>query len=213
MQKSHVKQTKIPPQTGLYSSHLMGHSILLKIFLICLFVLIKVFPVMFTCLPENTTRISERNDICSNPCVFPNMYVFIVLKSSFAQCRIDGMICRCNCNFPNFEKARKTEKNKENPRKSRVFCLISFKRLILGCYGLKRYRLFIANRGSSEFSRHKAHLCLILQGFFYFFFFFTNLCLCFIQFSQTITQPLFRVRRNLVFPGRLINFLIDRSSY
>ena len=35
--------------------------------------------------------------------------------------------------FSNFEKARKTAKNEENPRKSRVFGAISFLVALIGC--------------------------------------------------------------------------------
>ena len=44
------------------------------------------------------------------------------------------------CINSNFEKVRKTAKNEENPRKSRVFRPASFKTGTLGCYGLKRWR-------------------------------------------------------------------------
>ena len=44
------------------------------------------------------------------------------------------------CLKSNFEKVRKTAKNEENPRKSRVFRPASFKTGTLGCYGLKRWR-------------------------------------------------------------------------
>jgi len=37
--------------------------------------------------------------------------------------------------FENFKKARKTEKNGENPRKSRVFGAISFLVALIGCAG------------------------------------------------------------------------------
>jgi len=43
--------------------------------------------------------------------------------------------------FSNFEKARKTVKNEENPRKSRVFRAISFLVALIGKSDQKRYHL------------------------------------------------------------------------
>ncbi len=50
------------------------------------------------------------------------------------------------CLNSNFEKVRKTAKNEENPRKSRVFRPASFKTGTLGCYGLKRCNKHCGNQ-------------------------------------------------------------------